>query len=213
MRCATRPQQDVPFRHASIEDRLRRYYDREMSDRAARPLGHQREARLAEFVQLCDRTGVRSVVEVGCGAGRDGKALAASGLAYKGVDLSSASVAMCRELGLDAYQGSALALPFPDDEFDAGWSMSTLMHLPGEGLASALAELHRVIRPGGVLEIGVWGADEHREWTDDQGRYFHSRTDGELQTMLAVIGEVAAFDTWSRFDDGGHYQCARVVLD
>jgi hypothetical protein len=59
----------------------------------------------------------------------------------------------------------------------------------------------------------VWGADEHREWTDDQGRYFHSRTDGELRTILSVIGEVAAFDTWSRFDDGGHYQCARVVLD
>ena len=195
-----------------IEDQLRAYYDREMVERALRPLAGEREAHLAEFVRLCRSEGLASVVEVGCGAGRDGKVLSASGLAYRGLDLSAAAVAICRELGLDAREGSALDLPFAEDEFDAGWSMSTLMHLPGDGLTTALAELRRVLRPGGLLEVGVWGGDEDREWTDEHGRYFRSRTDDGLRSLLAEVGEVVAFDTWSRFDDGGHYQWARVVV-
>lgn len=193
-----------------IDEQLRSYYDRELAERAARPLAAEREAHLAEFVRLCRGEGLTSVVEVGCGAGRDGKVLAAAGLTYRGLDLSSASVAICRELGLDAREGSALELPFADDEFDAGWSMSTLMHLPGDGLTTALAELKRVVRPGGLLEVGVWGGDEDREWTDEHGRYFRSRTDDRLRTMLAQVGEVVAFETWSWFEDGGHYQWARV---
>jgi SAM-dependent methyltransferase len=195
-----------------IEEQLRRYYDREMSERARRPLGEERATHLADFVRLCRSEGLTSVVEVGCGAGRDGTVLSSSGLAYKGLDRSPASVAICRELGLEAHEGSALDLPFAADEFDAGWSMSTLMHLTGDGLTTALAELKRVIRPGGILDVGLWGGDEDREWTDVHGRYFRSRTDDRLRVMLAEVGEVLAFETWSRFDDGGHYQWGRVLV-
>lgn len=198
---------------SDITQQLRDYYDTEVAARAVRPLGEMREARLADFVRLCEQEGLSSIVEVGCGAGRDGKVMLAAGLAYRGLDLSSASVALCRNLGLDAVQGSALDLPFREDEFDAGWSMSTLMHLQGDGLSAALLELKRVIRPGGILEVGTWGGDEEREWTDEHGRYFNSRTDDRLRALLAVVGEVVEFATWSRFDDGGHYQWARIVVD
>ena len=60
--------------------------------------------------------------------------------------------------------------------------------------------------------MGVWGADESHEWTDADGRYFRSRTDDELWALLSDVGEVADVDTWSRFEDGGHYQWARVVV-
>lgn len=195
-----------------ITQQLRDYYDNEMAERAQRPLGEMREAHLAGFVRLCEQHGLSSVVEVGCGAGRDGAVLA-DAVTYRGLDLSAASVALCRNLGLDAVQGSALDLPFAEDEFDAGWSMSTLMHLPGDGLPAALGELKRVIRPRGFLEVGIWGGDEEREWTDEDGRYFYSRTDDQVRDLLAAVGEVVAFETWSRFDDGGHYQWARVVVD
>ena len=196
----------------SIEQRLRAYYDEEMAQRAQRPLGAEREARLAGFVRHCRDTGLASVVEVGCGAGRDGAVLAGSGLAYRGLDLTAAAVELCRGLGLDAVVGSATELPYATNEFDAGWSMSTLMHLPGDGFELALDELRRVIRSGGVLEVGLWGADENREWTDPGGRYFRARTDDELRRLLGAVGEVTEFATWSRFDDGGHYQWARVVV-
>ncbi|WP_076258337.1 class I SAM-dependent methyltransferase [Intrasporangium flavum] len=194
------------------EARLRAYYDAEMAERDVRPLGEQREAHVAGFAALCTEQRRASVLEVGCGAGRDGRILAAAGLGYTGVDLSRAAVELCRAHGLEAHLASALDLPFEDDTFEAAWTMSTLMHLEGDGIVRALAEVRRVVRPGGLLEIGVWGGDEAREWVDEGGRYFRSRTDAELVTLLAAVGEVTAFDTWSRFEDGGHYQWARVVI-
>jgi hypothetical protein len=55
--------------------------------------------------------------------------------------------------------------------------MSTLMHLPGNDINLALTELGRVIRLGGLLEFGVWGADKLHTRIDDHGRYFRLRTD------------------------------------
>lgn len=195
---------------SDVAGRLVDYYEQEMAERAHRPLGDERERRLADFVATVRREGLASVVEVGCGAGRDGIVIAEAGLAYTGLDLTPAAVGLCQSLGLDAHVGSATELPFDSGTFDAGWSMSTLMHLPGDEIVGALEELRRVVRQGGLLEVGVWGSDTSREWTDDGGRYFRSRTDDEIVGLLGAVGEVVAFDTWSRFADGGHYQWARV---
>jgi SAM-dependent methyltransferase len=194
------------------DDAQSRFYEQEMAERAVRPLGREREARVADFVADCSRRGLTSVVEVGCGAGRDGALLSAGGLTYRGLDTSAASVRICTDIGLDAVQGTALALPFDDDAFDAGWSMSTLMHLPGDGMSEALAELRRVVRPGGIVDVGVWGAERTRQIVDQHGRLFYGRSDDDLMVLLHAVGDVVSFDTWDRHDDGGYYQCARVVV-
>jgi SAM-dependent methyltransferase len=108
-------------------------------------------------------------------------------------------VGLCAGLSLHAVQASAINLPFRNRSFDAGWTISTLMHLPGNDINLALTELGRVIRPGGLLEVGVWGADELHTRIDDHGRYFRLRTDDQLQGLLSGIGQVVAFETWDRF--------------
>jgi SAM-dependent methyltransferase len=196
---------------ASVADHLRRYYDDEVQTRAARPLGDERERCLAAFVAECSRREVQSVIEVGCGAGRDGVVIAGAGIAYAGVDLSPGMVEHCRSLGLDAQVAVATSLPFPDDSFDAAWTMSTLMHLPGDDLILALAELRRVVRPGGLVEIGIWGATVDAERQFGGGRYVHLRTDEAVLDLLATHGHVDAFDTWDAHDDDLHYQWARLT--
>lgn len=197
---------------AGVEESLHEYYETEMAHRARRPLDEHRQKCLASFIRRCQLDAVTSVVEVGCGAGRDGRALAASGLKYRGLDSSPAAVKICSDLGLDATLGTAVTLPFADDEFEAGWSMSTLMHLPGDQLALSLAELARVVRSGAPIEIGLWGANEAREWTDEHGRYFNSRTDDQVRACFGAIGEVIGFSTWGHLPSGGHYQWARVIV-
>lgn len=193
---------------------LKAYYDREMPSRADRPLSEDRREIVHAFAARLVERGLSSVVEVGCGAGRDGLVLAESGLSYRGCDLSPVAVRICRDLGLDAEQAPAAALPYDDDSFDAAWSMSTLMHLPDDGFAEALRELRRVVRPGGLVEIGVWGAEEDREWAGDpHGRFFLNRSDASFQRELAELGDVEQFDTWSYTGaGGGHYQWARIVV-
>jgi SAM-dependent methyltransferase len=195
-----------------VDDVHRAFYDAELRDRASRPLAAERRQRLDAFVETCAVEGRRHVVEVGCGAGRDGRVLVDAGLRYTGVDLSHTGVRMCREMGLDAYEASATQLPLPSGSCDAGWSMSTLMHLPDDGMEMALAELARVVKPGGIVEVGVWGSTRDGDWVDPHGRYFRQRSDEGLRSLLSAVGEVVAFDTWQWYDDGGHYQWARVRL-
>jgi SAM-dependent methyltransferase len=149
----------------SIEDALRRYYDDTIYQRAGRPAVPEREQRRDAFAQECRERGIVTVLEVGCGAGRDGTCLVAAGLNYSGIDLSPNAVEMCRGLGLDAHEAQATSLPFGGATFDGAWSMSTLMHLHEDGMQTALAELRRVVRLGGLVEVGVWGDTRNRDWT------------------------------------------------
>jgi SAM-dependent methyltransferase len=189
------------------------YYDNEVRDRATRDLSAPRVARRTAYLAQLKREGVDSVLEIGSGPGRDGEAFAAAGLAYTGVDLAPESVNVCRSLGLDARVASALDLPFDDATFEAGWTMSTLLHVADEDLDSALAEIVRVLRPGAPLAIGLWGDQigGERLWQDGTSfgppRFFSIRTDDVVRDKLQRHGTVEQWLTW---DDGGsmHYQWA-----
>jgi ubiquinone/menaquinone biosynthesis C-methylase UbiE len=88
-------------------------------------------------------------LEVGCGTGLVLKRLAASARSAKGIDLSDGMLDKARERGLDVIQGSALALPFADNQFDVTCSFKVLAHIPD--IEKALREMARVTRPGGVV--------------------------------------------------------------
>ena len=70
-----------------------------------------------------------------------------------GVDTSTAMLARVPELpsGWSVCEGDVLALPFAADEFEVAVASYILHVLPEGVLASALAELARVLRPGGRL--------------------------------------------------------------
>ena len=65
---------------------------------------------------------------------------------YTGLDIS---VTAHRYFHKPFVQGDARAMPFRDGEFDAAWSIWVLEHVPNPEMA--LAEMRRVIKPGGLL--------------------------------------------------------------
>jgi SAM-dependent methyltransferase len=71
------------------------------------------------------------------------------------IDLLADEVARWRVLDpdLDLRVEDARALSFPDASFDAVACVSVIEHVPGEGDARAMAEMWRVLRPGGVLHL------------------------------------------------------------
>jgi SAM-dependent methyltransferase len=87
--------------------------------------------------------------------------LLASLLAHEGrgrwtaVDLLPAEVARWRALdpALDLRVEDARALSFPDGSFDAIACVSVIEHVEGDGDAAAMAEMWRVLRPGGALHL------------------------------------------------------------
>ncbi|MFD7157488.1 class I SAM-dependent methyltransferase [Kribbella sp. NPDC059898] len=198
---------------AERERDLVAYYTGELHARVDRELAEPRVARRTAYLDQLRVEGRRTVVEIGCGPGRDGEAIAAAGFDYTGVDLSPASVEACQALGLRAEVASVLELPFADGTFDAGWTMSTLLHVADEDLGQALQEIVRVLRPGAPLAIGLWGdvsGSEH-VWEDGKGygpgRFFSIRSDDGLRSVLEQYGEVEQWATWDE-DRVMHYQWA-----
>ena len=204
---------------ARRESDLIAYYDNEVQARADRGLPDARVARRTAYLQRLEREERRTVLEIGCGPGRDGQAISDAGFAYVGVDLAPASVEACRALGLDARVGSVLELPFEDASFDAGWTMSTLLHIADEDLDQAMSEIARVLRPGAPLAIGLWGSATSGEqvWQDKSGfgpgRFFSTRTDDGLRATLQRYGIVDEWETWADDGDGPmHYQWAVLTV-
>lgn len=206
----------VPTSRAEREADLRTYYDNEARDRSTNTLPAERVEHRDAFIGQLRKEGRSSVVEVGTGPGRDSVAFTDAGIAFRGIDLAPASVALCTESGLDVSVGSVLELPFSTGEFDAAYTASTLLHIADDDLDTAIAELVRVVRPGSPVAIGLWGAPQSREqrWGDPAygpARFFALRSDDDLRATLARHGTVETFKTWEGDTDTDlHYQWAIV---
>lgn len=97
----------------------------------------------------------KEIVDVGCGTGAILKQL---GNPEKnvGIDLAPEAISFCRQRGLNnVRQGDIRALPFADASFDAVICSSVLYHDWVSDVGSAVQEMHRILRPGGVLLINV----------------------------------------------------------
>ena len=110
-----------------------------------------------EILRLAGDVAGRRVLDAGCGSGPLSAALRAQGAVVTGFDASAAMVALARErLGEDAdvhVADLAEPLPFADDEFDLAVASLVLHYL--EDWAGPLAELRRVLKPGGRLIVSV----------------------------------------------------------
>lgn len=94
------------------------------------------------------------ILDLGCGDGQLTLRLAATGATVQGADASPAMVEAARARGVKAEVASAESLPHEDGVFDAVFSNAVLHWVRDQD--TMMAEVHRVLRPGGrfVAELG-----------------------------------------------------------
>jgi len=121
---------------------------------------YELEPFIFEYAEFARWKGKR-ILEVGCGTGTDLLQFLRAGADARGIDMSSRSVALARKrLSLSGFNdgrvllGDAENLPFPSNSFDLVYSWGVLHHTPDT--AKAIAEVHRVMRPGGEIRIMLY---------------------------------------------------------
>jgi len=113
-----------------------------------------------EFLDQLSIAARKTVLDVGCGLGGASRFAAAQyGSTVTGIDLTGEYIEtgqeLCRWVGLDRHillhQGSALAMPFDSESFDAAYMLHVGMNIADK--AALAREVHRVLKPGGVFGV------------------------------------------------------------
>lgn len=207
----------------SADDRTREVYER-TADRYVEAIGTtistavESPADIAALRAFADRCLAAPVLDAGCGPGRAGRAVAATGAAVIGLDLARTMVEVAAQGddGLPAVQGSVTHLPFSSAAFGGVVAWYSVIHLAPQRLAGVWLDVARVLQPGAPVLV-AFQAGDGREITrqDAHGSgqtltsYHHDP--GNIASGLATAGLVG-IDTRVRPAELDHESTPQAII-
>jgi ubiquinone/menaquinone biosynthesis C-methylase UbiE len=99
----------------------------------------------------------KSILDIGCGPGRDAKIFANKGFEAVGIDLSKKMIeaAISRVKNAKFKIMDIRKLEFEDNNFDGAWASASFLHIPKKDILKGLQEVHRVLKDKGIFYISV----------------------------------------------------------
>jgi SAM-dependent methyltransferase len=184
--------------YQAIATDLRAAYDRSAETRSSSERAPWQLRERDAFLAQLRREERCSLFEVGAGAGHDSQYFADNGLSVVATDLSPQMVIMCQRRGLEAYVMDVVHLELPGGAFDAAYAMNSLLHVPNSDLGDALAAIRRLLKPGALLYLGLYGGREPFEGVLPSDwhvppRFFSFRTDSQLLAQVQPFFGVEDF--------------------
>jgi SAM-dependent methyltransferase len=123
-----------------------------------------------------------SILDVGCGSGRDGKRFKDLGHDVSLVEPSDELARLAEALvGQPVLRSRFQELGF-GEEFDGVWASASLLHVPRADMDDVLGRLWRALRPGGVLYASFKHGEGERV---RHGRFFNSYTEASFAALIA----------------------------
>lgn len=178
----------------AIENNLIESYNKMAKERDKLRISEWKERERDIFERFILEKESKNLLEVGAGTGQDSLYFQQLGLEVTSVDLSPEMVKLCKDKGLHAKEMSVFDLEFPDDTFDAIWSLNCLLHIKKEDLPWALHEIKRVLKTDGIFYMGVYGGkDSQGVWEKDTyspKRFFSFYPDEKIRDVVEKVFKV-----------------------
>ena len=146
---------------------------------------HDVSQNIAAMLRSFDGEQRLTILDFGCGPGRDLKIFAELGHIAIGLEGAASFADMARTYsGCEVWQQDFLKLDLPENRFDGVFANATLFHIPSQELPRVLLELHACLKPGGVLFSSNPHGHNEEGWS--QGRYgvYH-----DLETWRRYMSE------------------------
>ena len=135
---------------------------------------HDVSQNIAALLQAIIGVAPFSILDFGCGPGRDLKTFKDLGHEPIGLDGSARFAEMAREFsGCEVWHQDFLTLNLPADYFDGIFANASLFHVPSQELPRVLKELYATTKPNGVLFSSNPRGDNQEGWNGERyGAYY-----------------------------------------
>ena len=146
------------------------YYNRNAEGFFAGTRDHDVSQNIAALLHYIEADPPFTILDCGCGPGRDLRAFAGMGHVAVGLEGSERFAAMARDYsGCEVWCQDFLKLDLPDCHFDGVFANAALFHVPSQALPQTLLALHATLKPGGVLFSSNPHGRNEEGW--NRGRY------------------------------------------
>jgi SAM-dependent methyltransferase len=162
------------------------YYDKHADSYISTTVSLDMSVQYSLFLPFLPQGG--SILDAGCGSGRDSLYFLEHGYKVEAFDISAAMVEHARALtGLTVRKLSFMELDYTS-AFDGIWACASLLHVPRVELGFVFGLLHRALKPQGLLYCSF--KDREEDFSTDE-RSFTCFTE---QGFLAFLSELSLFE-------------------
>ncbi len=171
-----------------ISKRTLAHYDNNARQFFDGTVGHDVSQNIAALLDAIEAPAPYTILDLGCGPGRDLKTFAGLGHRAIGLDGAARFVGMARDYSAcEVWHQNLLQLDLPACMFDGIYANAVLFHVPSQALPDVLARLFAAIKPGGVLFSSNPRGQNQEGWNGERYGSYHD------------------YDGWERFVTGAGF--------
>ena len=138
-----------------------------------------------------------TILDAGCGSGRDTKVFLRRGYVVTAMDASAEMARLASTYtGLQVHHLRFEEMEFTS-AFDAIWASASLLHVPRASMHAVLERLIAALTPGGICYMSFKLGDGERT---EEGRYFNDQTEETLTRALSRFPNISIVEMWTTQD-------------
>lgn len=150
------------------------HYEQRAAEFRAGTRDHDVSQNIAALLRHIEGDPPYTILDFGCGPGRDLRTFSALGHTAIGLEGSGRFVAMARaDSGCEVWQQDFLRLDLPRARFDGVFANAALFHVPRQELPRVLLQVHATLKPRGVLFSSNPRGNNEEGWSSGRYGVFH----------------------------------------